>query len=184
MSALRPGGPRSHLGAGASPLRGVLYLYWSNLAYCSHSSGLLSYDSMSACTSSTLTLSSANIRWRMRTSSSRLRAFHVSVCTGCSILAGCSIAASRCPPAGPRRLPLCAGRHGGSLPPPRRAEGPGGGGRARGQPCPSPGAGPPTPAGGGRQSRLRGRASYRLPLPPLRPPVRPSVQPGAGQVSL
>lgn len=46
----------------------------------------------------------------MRTNSSKLRAFHISVCTGCSI-------AGHRPPRCPARLRrplLCAGRHGGS----------------------------------------------------------------------
>lgn len=118
--------------AGGSLLRGVLYLYWSNLAYCSHSSGLLSYDSISAWTSSTLTLSSANIWWRIRISSSRLRAFQVSVCTGCSIIAGRSrAAASRCPGPAPAACLYAPGGTAGAHHRP--------GGRARGQlPVPVP----------------------------------------------
>lgn len=87
----------------------------------------------------------------------------------------------------PPRLPLCAGRHGGSLPPPRRAEGPGGGGRARGQPCPSPSpsppAGPPTPAGGGSRGWLQ-RAGLAPPAPASRlAAVGASSEPGGvGQV--
>lgn len=93
------------------------------------------------------------------------------------------------PAAGPRRLPLYVGRHGGSLPPPRRAEGlGGGGGRALGHACLSPVGGPSTPAGGGSQSRLQGHTSHRLLLPVRRQSIQragavradPAVTPGAG----
>lgn len=95
------------------------------------------------------------------------------------------------PAAGPRRLPLYVGRHGRSLPPPRRAEGlggGGGGGRALGHACPSPVGGPPTPAGGSSQSRLQGQTSHRLLLPVRRQSVQragavradPALTPGTG----
>lgn len=132
--------------AGGSLLRAVLYLYWSNLAYCSHSSGLLSYDSISAWTSSTLTLSSANIWWRIRISSSRLRAFQVSVCTGCSIIAGRSrAAASRCPGPAPAACLYAPGGTAGAHHRP--------GGRARGQlpvPVPVPVSAATDPGGRGQ----------------------------------